>query len=519
MLTSWCAKVATPKPALKTATSTKANASESSKPRRAKNITDNDDNEDGVSSPNKSRKRAADYFEGDGDEHAGPSTDKKREKPQKKAKTSAPHKVKPSKDDGHPVETAKTFPGGDMVEMDPEEVEHTKPGKSSKAKETKPSKARNASSAKSQEVAKIPSKKSKAQQDDEPLEEVVDVANTNKGTITRQSSKGSKRAVSSKTLDDSPTEMVLGIEVDEAPVALEIQVVVEAATTGKKKSAPKAKGAKKTVDPTEVTTGPTEGSSKKGVLKSADKTPANTKSDKKSKSSKKDDISTENAKTNGNTEGALEDESSKTRKRKAPADVDSDAIKSKLLGPIAEAASSKKKQKKSEAKIGEKASGTVGSLINSGKEAALHGMTAAKNLLNDIAGAAEDSLMGDITGTASDAVDAKMNEKQKRTKSVKKSKGKAKDDNSPLADDEFEGHDREDASDLVSGQEDDGEEDDQTAALLKGFESDEDDDDEPPNDMGFETGQEVPGLPDKRGLSAKLKKAKGNEDKGVVYIG
>ncbi|MCJ1438425.1 hypothetical protein MMC27_007813 [Xylographa pallens] len=512
-------KVATPKPASKTATSTKAKASESAKPRRAKNVTDNDDNEDAVSSPEKSRKRAADYFEGHGDEHAGPSTDKKTEKPQKKAKTSAPHNVKPSKDDGHPVETAKTFPGGDMVEMDPEEVEHIKPEKPNKAKDTKPIKARKASSAKNQEVAKVPSKKSKAKKDDEPLEEVVDVADTNEGTITRQTSKGSKRAVSSKAIDDSPAEMVLGIEVDEAPVALEIQVVVEAATTGKKKSAPNAKGAKKTIDPTEVTTGPTEGPSKKNGLKSADKISANTKSDKKPRASKKDDISIEKARTNGNTEGALEEESSKTRKRKAPADVDSDAIKSKLLGPIAEAASSKKKQKKSEAKISEKASGTVGSLLNSGKEAAMHGMTAAKNLLNDIAGGAEDSLMGDITGTASDAVDVKIDEKQKPTKSIKKSKGKAKDDNPPPADDEFEGLDREDASDLVSGQEDDGKEDDQTAALLKGFESDEDDDDEPPNDMGFETGQEVPGLPDKRGLSAKLKKAMGNEDKGVVYIG
>ena len=520
MLTCSCAKDAKPKPAAKTATSIKAKSSESAKPRRAKNLTDNDDNEDLVSSAKKSRKRAADYFEGQDDEPAGASTDKPTGKPQKKAKTSAPHKVKPSKDDGHPVETAKAFPGGDMVEMEPEEVEHTKPEKTNKTKDTKPSKAKKGSSTKNQEVAKVLSEKSKAKKDDEPLEEVVDVADTKEQTaITKQSSKISKKANLSKAMDKSPSEKVFEVEVDDAPVTLDVQVVIQAATTGKKKSAPKAKGAKKTIDPTEVTVGPTEGAPQKGGLKSTDKTSANTKSDKKSKSSKKDDISTEKAKTDGNNEGTPKAESSKTRKRKAPADAVSDTIKSKLLDPMAEAASSKKKQKKSEAKLSEKASGTVGGLIISGKEAAMHGMTAAKDLLNDIPGGDHNSLMTDMTGTASDVVDAKVNGKQKPTKSAKEGKGKAKDDNYPPADNEFEGLDGEDANDLVGGQDDDGEEDDQTAALLKGFESDEDDDDEPPNDMGFETGQEVPGLPDKRGLSAKLKKAMGNEETGVVYIG
>ncbi|MCJ1283941.1 hypothetical protein MMC26_003272 [Xylographa opegraphella] len=514
-------KDATSKPAAKTATSTKAKASESAKPRRAKNQTDNAENGNVTASATKSRKRAADYFEGQDDEPAGPTTEKKAEKPKKKAKTSAPHKVKPSKDDGHLVETAKAFPGGDMVEMEPEEVEHTKPEDTKKSKDKKPSTTKKAASAKNQEVAKKPAKKSKAKKDDEQMKEaVVDAAEPKEEpATTKPKTKASKKAKLSKTTDESAPGKVLDIEIGDDPVTLDVQIEVTAATTGKKKNAPKAKGAKKTIDPTEVTAGPTEGAPKKGGRKASDKTSTNTKPDKQAKASKKDDIPTDKADINGNTEEAPKAESSRTRKRKAPADVDSDAIKSKLLDPMAEAASSKKKQKKSEAKISEKASEIVGSLINSGKEAALHGMTAAKNLINEITGEASESLMGDITGTASDVVDAKMDEKEKPSKAAKKSKGKAKDDDPAPADEELEGPDGEDASELAGGEEDDDEEDDQTAALLKGFESEEEDGDEPPNEMGFESGQEVPGLPDKRGLSAKLKKAKATEEPGVVYIG
>ena len=519
MLTRFRVKVATPKSALKTATSAKASASDSAKPRRAKNATDNNGNEDETSSAKKSRKRAADYFEARDDETSRPSTDKKTEKPQKKVKTSALHKVKPSKDDGHPVETAKSFPGGDMVEMEPEEIEHTKPGKISKAMKTKPSKAGKASSTKKDDTAKSPSKKSLGKKkDDEPSEEAVDMANVDEGTTaTKQKSKGSKKVGASNAMDQAPFEKLLSNEANEAPVLADQEPVFEAATAGKKKSGAKARGAKKTIDPTEVTAGPTEGPVKKGGDRSLDKTSASDKPDNKSKSSRKDNISVKKATTNGKTEESLKAEGSKTRKRKAPVDIDADAIKSKLLDPVVEAGSSKKKQKKSQTNIGEKANGTLNSLISSGKETAIQGMAAAKNLLNDIAGGAEDSVMGDITRTASDIVDTKDNEKKKLGKRAKN--GKAKDDVLARADDGFEGFDKEEESALMKAQLEDGEEDDQTAALLKEFEGDEEDDDEPPNDMGFETGQELPGLPDKRGLAGKLKKAKGNEETGVVYIG
>ena len=73
-----------------------------------------------------SRKRAADSFEGDNG--ATKPSKVKGEKPSKKAKLSD-ESLKPSKVDGHPVATAKTVPGGDMIEVEPPKTRKSKKDK------------------------------------------------------------------------------------------------------------------------------------------------------------------------------------------------------------------------------------------------------------------------------------------------------------------------------------------------------------------------------------------------------
>ena len=79
---------------------------------------------DGTKSEKKSRKRAADFFAND---EAEPPA--KADKPKEKAsfkKSKIASSSKPSKEDGHPIETAKTIPGGDTVEVEPGEAPKSK---------------------------------------------------------------------------------------------------------------------------------------------------------------------------------------------------------------------------------------------------------------------------------------------------------------------------------------------------------------------------------------------------------
>lgn len=482
--------MATPNPTSKAATSSKAKNSGSAKPSKAKPVADKEGDEATGESARKTRKRAADSLEGKDGEASGPSTRAKTDKPQKKVKTSAPHKVKASKDDGHPIEIVKSFPGGDMVEMEPDEVEHTKPSNTTKTKDKKATKGQNTSARKDDVTdattatfKKSKGKKKEEKADEEPLEDIADTFDlTGVPAAGKSKSMATKKKDTSKAIDEPPLEILLAKEVDNAPEGSTNGPSNEHATTAKGKRGPKAKGAKKTVDPTEVATGPTEKAPKEDAAKA---------------------------------------KSSKSKKRKALEDVDVAGSKTKAAGSHAEAGSSTKKQKKSKLTATETASGALHGLVESGKKATTQGLDATKDFSNNAAEVAQKSVMGDMTGIASEAVSTKK-EKPKQAQTSKKGKGKSTNNGPDTTEEIFSSFDAtgEELAGDGGHENNDSDEDDQTAALLKGFESDDDDEGEPSGEHGFETGQEIPGLPAKKGLSNKLKKVQNKgEESGVVYVG
>ena len=147
-----------------------------------------------------SRKRAADSFEGDNGATKPPKT--KPEKPSKKAKPSEDN-VKPSKIDGHPVATAKTVPGGDMVEVEP-----PKPKKSKKNKGQKAGKAVASSSLQGEEGTQKGKRNKKLNEEDQ-IEETVesvpvvrDDETSGKASKASKSKKGAK-GTEKKAVDES----------------------------------------------------------------------------------------------------------------------------------------------------------------------------------------------------------------------------------------------------------------------------------------------------------------------------
>ena len=210
-----------------------------------------------------------------------------------------------------------------------------------------------------------------------------------------------------------------------------------------------------------------------------------------------------------------------------------EAVKSDLLEPLVEAASAKKKQKKTKPSSTETASSAIGDLVSSGLEAVSHGVEAAKEIVSGIASGTSKSIVGDVSEAALGAATEKQKkEKKEPTKTSKRGKGKAEHTDTGKDD----GASKPAEIDMPSGLEaggqtttdahepeadDESDYDDQTAALLKGFESDGDDADVDTS-KGFTQGQEIPQLPDKnKKLSKQLKKVKGgdSDEPGVVYIG
>ncbi|KAL8770290.1 MAG: hypothetical protein Q9209_003926 [Squamulea sp. 1 TL-2023] len=191
-----------------------------------------------------------------------------------------------------------------------------------------------------------------------------------------------------------------------------------------------------------------------------------------------------------------------------------------------DSAPSGKKQKKSRPSALEAATSAVGDLVNSGIEAAAQGVSAVKDIAS---GLGNKSLAEDITTEAEDAAEQKSKKakakKEPAEKAAKLDKGKGKEKDAKS--DEGKGKEKAveaDAAKNGSGvdegeEEEDYEEGDQTLALIKGFESQEEDDG-PSIGEGFKEGQSVPDLPTKKDVEKKLNAVKDTSDvPGVVYVG
>ena len=214
-----------------------------------------------------------------------------------------------------------------------------------------------------------------------------------------------------------------------------------------------------------------------GLAKPAEKNPnGQTKDDTASKDNVK---APKKGKATAKPADDKEEVPSKSKKRKSPPGGDLDVVKADLLDPLSEAASAKKKQKKSGPSAMEAAGESIGSLISSVKKNA----KAAIEFAGNAASGGQGSLLEDITDVAGDVV----NEKKKRMKKSKVPK-----------------------EDVLSEK-----------SLLKGMESSGDEKD-PDEDEGFEAGKLPPPLPqstfDKiNAISDQTSENKSGD--GVLYVG
>lgn len=616
------------------ATATKAKAGEDAPP------LDTSIAEDTMAAPRPSRKRSGDFFDfsGEDDANGAPSTkatNAKTAKPKKKTKTApvADDDTKPSKVDGHPVTTAKTQPGGDMVEVEP-----TKPSRRGKAKKTNDDTFDGPplEPAKSAEKVKIPRKSKKIETETEaPLKPTSSKADAKKpkalsggepkarakkskdagdggSSVTTQKLKkaaddGSKAATkkAKKTSKDDAVEVDDVLRPPESdPDQEPIENLLEPADKGKKpisktskptkSSEPAKRPGRKPKQPqvddnTEIN--PSEG-------KKAEKAPDAAESSKQPKKPRKPRTVKDSTKAEGNAQvaaaenakdsnnadsGPAKTEASKSRKRKTPVSVDTDALHTQVLDPLSEHASAKKKQKKSQSNaleapgsslgnvftsgqdtaaqgleagtellhskvldpLSEQAASTkrkpkksktsvleaagskLGDILASGLDTAAQGVNAAKEYATDVANSAQKSIMGDVTGVAEAVVEekekaeastkkvSKAAPKKGRNKKVKEADTVSAEPLGKAADIDVQPENQ--ATAVEDEGEEDLEEDDQTLALLKGFDSDEDDG--VSGDEGYKQGDEVPEIPNAK-TDDEFKPANDEADgPGVVYVG
>ena len=567
--------VAAPKTAPDTAKASDAPITEKAKRSKKPSTTVADNTKKQDVQPKKSRKRTADLQAEDGE----PSASSDAPKAKKKAKTIAGEEQKLSKVDGSPIETAKTHPGGDTVEVEPTKGPKGKKGKVAKVEKVdevpsekevkKPvpavSKSKKTEKKEEGETSTGKAKKTTAKAvvvSKTPAEGVVEKLKKSKGA-SKQDEEPAKIAegITSKSVDEEPSGVSLGAEDakdvpskegksrakpkpkkgSELPLAtsnddrdpIEDSITVGISTPPKGRKTKEAQGSKG-ADESKKAKADKPG---KEINEKAPK-------DLKGKSITKDEVSNapsksdlpeednESAQNNGEPTDTKKPTS---RKRKSPADKDVE--RPNLVDQLAAGEVPNKKVKKSKTESS-KAAAKVQDLLSSGLDAAAQGINTAKDYIGDLANSAQKSVMGDIAEVASGAVDLKNVEKKKASKAPvsKKGKGKAKDASS-TPQREANGSLEADASTVIDEKEDtivvagqlsdenddtgdeDLEEDDQTAALLKGFESSEDED--VPSGEGFVDGQKIPNLPAAaKKASNKLKKSgTGETGVGVIYIG
>lgn len=392
--------------------------------------------EDTIAAPRSTRKRSGDFFDftGEDDANGAPSsktTNAKPVKPKKKTKTEpvAGVDTKPSKLDGHPVTTAKTQPGGDMVEVEP-----TKPSKRGKAKKskdetvgglslepsksaakaTKPKKSKKAETevpiepTKSKAVAKKPkasssgepkarAKKSKDTSDDRPsaTPQLKKATNDGTKTATKKSKKTSKDDAAE--VDDSLQPP--GSALDEE----HLENLLDPDDKGKK-PVPKPSKATKSSEPAKRTgrkpkqsQAPASDGKTEKKTSELEKAPDAAESSKKPTKPRKPKTVKDSTKAEGNAQlptvenvknsdsvdrEPAKAEASKSKKRKTPVSTETDALHSQVLDPLSEHASAKKKQKKSQASTLEAPGSSLGNVLTSGQDTAAQGLDAGAEVLH-----------------------------------------------------------------------------------------------------------------------------------------
>ena len=396
--------------------------------------------EDTIAAPRHSRKRSGDFFDFSGEDDAtgAPSnkaTSAKALKPKKKSKVApvADDDTKPSKVDGHPVTTAKTHPGGDMVEVEP-----TKPSRRGKAKESKDEaigssaieppkaaeKAKKARKSKKTETevpvkattSKAGVKKSKAPSSEEPKARAKKprvASNDGSNATTQKLKKATDDGSKTSTKKSKKTPKDDGVEEDDtvqpSESALNQGPLDNLPETGDKGKKPASKSLKPTkssepakrpgrkpkqsqvsasVDKSEVK--PSEG--KKG--EKGEKAPDAAESSKKPTKPRKPKTAKDSTTADGNPQltaaepvknsdnvnsGPAKPEASKSKKRKNPVSAETDALHAQVLDPLSEHASAKKKQKKSAL---EAPASSLGNVLTSGQDTVAQGLETASEVLH-----------------------------------------------------------------------------------------------------------------------------------------
>ena len=459
-------------------------------------------------------------------------------KSRKKAKTdiSKEKKVKPSKADGHPVETEKTLPGGDIVEVEPKKnTSGSKKGKTSKLEdqdlnaedlEAEVSKTKPKRLKKSAIAEAAPSQQTAVRSVAAPKSAVATTDST-----TTPKAKNIKKA---KNGEDSTAAV-------EKTVANERINATEAPSESKPKSKKSKAGTQKADVNVEGPVSPNQAMDQapfKKLLKREQAKPAAVIASAAAAKSTNKSLCVKKSKGASVTKGQAESSTSvieetdgqkstddkqapahptgvtgsKGRKRKASNKGEASTVNPDTLGQAEEEASAKKKHKKSRLSVMEAASNAVGDLVASGIETATKGINAAK----EFASGGEKSAMEDITKVAEGAVDAKLANEEKGNTKAKAGKDKGKttaksseaDNITALSDGVIDDEIEEDSDDS---------EDDQTAALIKGFDPD---DEEVESREGFTEGLEVPKLPKEKDIPKKLKAIKDTSNgPGVIYVG
>ena len=486
------------------------------------------------------RKRTADFFLGD---EADPEA-KLRGSGESKSKAPrtaiASDKTKPTKVDGHPVETEKGHPGGDMVEVEPRKKGRPRKNKESVAEQGAPPESadpakRRQGKPKIGDVKKSEGEnheKSDIQGDKDEAIKATSSSTSKRGregqakkVSSAESTKPKAKATRSKkgvpkgkdsafvgpddTSEQKPgkkptkSRKATKGEIDEADQptteALEKAAIVVSKKTQKAKiSSEKSKSEAEDFSvPADLVMDESvfdsllstengkesvdEGPLQSGIFLLAKTSKKAAKSQTKDGTTSKDDAkSSKKGKEIGQVGDDEKGSAPKSKKRKTPPIHDVDAVKADVLDPLTELASSKKQKKsKSESNALEAASDSLGSLLSSVKKNA----KAAIDFAGSVAGGGQTSIMGDVEGVA----EGVLKEKRTNKKGGRVLKGEIPSEES----------------------------------LLKGLESSGDEKD-PDEDQGFDQGQLPPPLPEStfdRINAISQPATEGEVEEGVVYVG
>jgi len=413
------------------------------------------------------------------------------------------------------VETEKIHPGGDRVVVEPIEPAKAKKGKTTEgsaageppAQSSKP-KGKSKGSKTDETIADTLNPQDHAAQ---PSNKAKEPASAEKKTTKTAESKSSKKTAAGK---DKPAKS------EEKSGSAKQAASTEPQKKAERTKAPSAK-AKSNANAAEIESDMAmDDSVFDSLLSTTDKGkqpvvegPVSIEKSKPAKASKKasndqtmvDTSAKATAKPEKKAKDAPEAPTSESKKRKNPADLDADAVKKDVLDPLADLASAKKKQKKSQ----QASLGAVGSLLGSTIDSAKKKAKAVIDYAGDITGSAQKSIMDDVTGVAEGVVEEEEKKKKRRSKGDENSSeehsedAKAQEDGNASADDD-------DNASFFGDTE-----------FLKGFESSGDERDG--EDVDFPSDNAVPALDKEKQAKARtaLERAasSSNNNPGYIYVG